>query len=138
MKTLSLGLLLVVILYGCSSSNMETHATTSSPKSIPMSQNIRSTTDVTYRLRAANLQVSDETKVAMDQMAPFGIEHTLTIVNVEGLDLAIYRFGDVRQAERAKAKLPSLGLDVDYVQLDNLLIMATKSEQAARILRALG
>lgn len=141
MKTsIAAGLLILVFLSGCSESSERSIAIGSPPKTPPTFTQVgnrRSARDVVNRLRAANLSLSDKSFVAADHMAPFGIEHMLTIFSVEGQDLSIYQFDDSWLAQRAAAKLPALDLAVDYIQMDNLIVVVPSGEQGDRLLSVL-
>lgn len=137
-RTLSSWLLLLVILSGCTAASNETIAVGSrSPSTEALAPKRRSKHDVIHRLQSAGLDVLADIKVAFDVMAPFGIEHSEGQYTIHGQEVTIYEFYDSWQAQKAALKLPSVSVDVDYIQLDNLLVVVPNNDQGARILSVL-
>lgn len=140
-KTIASGSLLLVCLCGCTGASVETipvgSRTPKSPPTEALAPKRRSKKEVIDRLQAAGLDVRAEVKIALDVVAPFGIEHSEGQYTIQGEQVTIYEFYDSWQAQKAATKLPSVIVDVDYIQLDSLLVVVPKSDQGARILSAL-
>lgn len=132
-------MLVAVVLGGCTSAppevnSLATRKTSKQPIAAVTMQ--RRAMDLTNRLWAAGISMSETVSLTFDVMAPFGIEHSLTLMIVEGVELKIYKFWDGSQSQQAARQLVGAA-DLDSLVLDNLLVVVPKGEAGARILAAL-